>query len=422
MTIKAGIAVRDITPTRGEDLSGYALRKQGTTGVHDHLHSKWLCLSDGSTRVLLSGNDILGFSRTYADDVRRRIAAETGISASNIHLAATHTHSGPATADLRGCGRVSPAYLAWLKDQLVEGGKAAALARPKTVEMAVAAGRGKGSYNRRRGKDTPIDDTLTVLALRDAKTQKPVATVVNFACHAVVMGEGNVQVSADYPGVLQAAVEKQGAGTCIFLNGACGDVNPIVCHSVDFTDAQKMADGLAVEVARLTKKLQWTSDIGIFHYRRNVKLPVHKPTVAELKRRFADAKAAFKLSETLFADRFERYCKMVRENRFPKRLEVPVSVLGFGEQAGIVFLPAEVFNELGMRIREMAPWKHTFISGYTDGVAGYIPTRQQYEAGGYETWLAPLFYGLPEYDPSVGDVTLEAVRKLLDKAHLDLIF
>lgn len=422
MTLKASVATRDITPTHGEDLSGYAARKQGTTGVHDRLHSKWLCLDDGYQRVLLGGNDLLGFSRSFAADVRRRLAAETGMPASNIHLAATHTHSGPATADLRGCGSVSPAYLAWLRERLVEGGKAAAQARPRTVAMGVATGKGGGSFNRRRGRETPIDNTLSVLALRDAKTQKPVATLVNFNCHAVVMGAENVQVSADYPGALQAAVEKQAGGTCIFLQGACGDVNPVVCHSVDFRDVEKMGEGLAAEVARLMKRMTWTDNAPLFHARTTVKLPVHKPSVAELKKRFADAKAAFSLSETLFAERFDRYCRMVRENRFPRFAEAPVSVLGLGEQAGIVFLPAEVFNELGAQIRHMAPWKNTFVCGFTDGVVGYIPTRQQYELGGYETWLAPLFYGLPEYDPSVGNVALEAARKLLDKAHLALIF
>ncbi|HID91216.1 TPA: hypothetical protein EYP44_04570, partial [Candidatus Bathyarchaeota archaeon] len=50
---------------------------------------------------------------------------------------------------------------------------------------------------------------------------------MSFACHAVVMGPNNPLVSADFPWALNGCVEALTRGGSAFLNGECGDVNPL---------------------------------------------------------------------------------------------------------------------------------------------------------------------------------------------------
>ena len=72
-----------------------------------------------------------------------------------------------------------------------------------------------------------MDEALSVLYL-EALTGQPQAVMVNYAAHPVV-AMLLPPVSADYPGALAASVEDGLDGApCLFLNGACGNVNSSV--------------------------------------------------------------------------------------------------------------------------------------------------------------------------------------------------
>ncbi len=46
--------------------------------------------------------------------------------------------------------------------------------------------------------------------------------------------------------------------------------------------------------------------------------------------------------------------------------------------------PGELFVEFGLEIKEKSPFKHTFVVELANGYAGYIPTQQAFQEGGYE--------------------------------------
>ena len=55
----------------------------------------------------------------------------------------------------------------------------------------------------------------------------PIAVLVNYACHAVVLGPENLQYSADYPGEMARTVEAAYPGAvCLFVQGGAGNINP----------------------------------------------------------------------------------------------------------------------------------------------------------------------------------------------------
>ena len=107
----------------------------------------------------------------------------------------------------------------------------------------------------REGKPTdPVDHTLGVIAI-DGADGKPIATLVNFACHPVVLGPENLEISADYPGAMMAKVESAIGGQAMFVQGAAGDINPFWDKTAPadggFEQMKKMGESVAAEVLRV---------------------------------------------------------------------------------------------------------------------------------------------------------------------------
>ena len=52
-----------------------------------------------------------------------------------------------------------------------------------------------------------------------------------------------------------------------------------------------------------------------------------------------------------------------------------------------VGIPAEVFTEIGITIKEKSPFPVTIIVELANGCFGYLPTEKAFSEGGYETLL-----------------------------------
>ena len=76
-----------------------------------------LALRSGDCLLMLLSADVLGFTVQAADALRAEVARHVRaiplaipITEIAVTLAATHTHSAPASQPLRGCGAVSAAW------------------------------------------------------------------------------------------------------------------------------------------------------------------------------------------------------------------------------------------------------------------------------------------------------------------------
>ncbi|HLT93287.1 MAG TPA: hypothetical protein VKZ56_01940, partial [Membranihabitans sp.] len=73
----------------------------------------------------------------------------------------------------------------------------------------------------------------------------------------------------------------------------------------------------------------------------------------------------------------------------------------------IVGLPGEVFVELGLDIKNRSPYKYTFVIELTNTHIAYVPTREAFDRGGYETINSRLA-------PGGGEMMVESAVKLLN--------
>ncbi len=108
---KAGVAVANITPPVGVDMTGFGGRPSGAIGIHDDIFAKVLVLDDGNQQLVIVTSDLLSLDFDLVQRIRELIEANIGIPPENVMLNSSHTHSGPATITLRGLGERDEDYV-----------------------------------------------------------------------------------------------------------------------------------------------------------------------------------------------------------------------------------------------------------------------------------------------------------------------
>src|SRR5205085_1967147 len=73
----------------------------------------------------------------------------------------------------------------------------------------------------------PCDREVLVVRLDTNTDGSPLATLVNYACHATIMGPPNRLITPDYPGAMKRVVEHAVGGKCLFFQGSAGDQGPM---------------------------------------------------------------------------------------------------------------------------------------------------------------------------------------------------
>src|SRR4051812_49124458 len=173
----------------------------------------------------------------WTRDVRARAAAELGLDAGAVLIAATHTHSAQGQLFAYD-GPVGPALRALLEESegpcddglrtaLADGviaclRKALAQLRPARARAGWTDVAGIGSNRLVPGG--PVDPRCLYVAF-DALDDEPIAAIVHYACHPTVLAATDLVVSPDFPGVAIRRLDALLGGVHLFLNGALGDVS-----------------------------------------------------------------------------------------------------------------------------------------------------------------------------------------------------
>ncbi|MGQ9556319.1 MAG: neutral/alkaline non-lysosomal ceramidase N-terminal domain-containing protein [Anaerolineae bacterium] len=419
----AGFAKADITPSVGTDLTGYLARTNPSLGVHDPLYCRAFVLGDGDAQAALIQTDTLGFGLEYTRQVKQCLEAETGIPASNIMLAGTHTHSGPATVFLQDCGEIAISYLAELPEKIVATVRAAQ-ADLSLVEATISKVQVPGvAVNRRDRANGPVDEELTVLGLREP-TGAMRAAWLHFTCHAVVLGGDNRLISADFPGAACAAWEHETGVPCLYLQGPCGDINPIR-HGGSFIDVEETGAQLAQAAVNAVGQAEAISLEHLAVQSKRLRLPLGPlPSFADLvafreqqlagagevEDQFKQVQAKVSQAMVHWTERtIASYCSGLLKTE----VEVEIQCFELGDQL-LIAVPGELFVEFGLEAKRLAAQagKHALVIAYANGDIGYIPVPSSYGKGGYEVEWAYRYYGYPApLLPQAGELVWAAIAE-----------
>ena len=372
----AGTAKTKITPGVPIPMSGYGGRNDPFKGVHDDLFARVIVLSDGTNKAVLITTDLIGISNSIWEETTKRITKETGIKKEYILLSAVHNHSGPVIKvyDDEDSSAAVVAYIEELERKIVIATKDALKGM---VAASIGAGKGECKMNiNRRAPDgkgditlgqnpyAPCDHEVGVISVND-RSGNPVAIIVNWPCHGVVLGPRNYLITGDWPGAASRYVEEISGGKLIapVTIGASGDINPVYGPHIDFENNNAYAYGkdaigedLGKESMRVAKEIHTFTSGRITALQRVISLPAKEKESEDGK--FLQPKT-----------------------RQDDSLQVRLSAIKIGNII-LTGVSGEVFNQISVKMRNQSPYSFTFMITHCNGSSGYLVSEDAYPKAG----------------------------------------
>jgi hypothetical protein len=393
-TWKAGAAGAKITPETKMWMAGYAGRTKPAEGVELDLFAKALVVQDeaGSKWALVT-LDLIGVPRNVRLFLSEQVEKQFAIAPERLVLNASHTHSGPELRTDRANGADDPArhnaeataYTESLQKTILRLiGEASAHLAPATLQYSHArcgfamnrrTPNGKGGWNNFPNPDGPVDQTVPVLRVADAKG-KEIALVFGYNCHCTTLG--HQKFSGDYAGYAQQYLEEAHPGAvALFMNGCSGDQNPYPRHTRELAETHGRSLATAVEAALTTNLTPLGGKIRAAY--REIPLAYDTPpTREELAER---SRSKVKLD----ADHAARVLARLNETgSLPRDYPYPVQVVRLGDELTWVALGGEVVIDYDLRLKKEIHDPIVWVSGYSNDVMAYIPSLRVWKEGGYE--------------------------------------
>jgi neutral ceramidase len=336
--------------------------------------------------------DVLFTPRDLLDPVVEEISKATGIPAAHILINATHTHHAPSTGTVHGyqrdelfCRRMQRAIVAAVEE-------ANRRLAPARFYFRLGEESSVGQNSRLLLKDGtiywvgprddavrptgPFDPELPVLAFRDSK-EKLQALIFNHSTHTI--GTRTGRRSPGFYGLAAQELEQELGGTVCFLEGASGST-----HNLNLK-----ADEMVLRIKNAVRAALAQAE------------PMAAKRLAAVKRKFTyrvrkfdeareDAAVASYCTRRIgkgaegVIDVFRRQRKVLAPHQGEERTTW-LQVLLIGDVA-IVGVPAEFFTKLGQDIKRRSPFRYTYVAELANDWIGYLPDRQAFDLGGYQTW------------------------------------
>lgn len=429
-SFRAGASTTNITPPLGEGIVGNFGTPPPAAHVHDELHARTLVLDDGQKILAFVIADNVGINREVFDEAKSLIEEETGIPKEQVLMAATHTHSsisaGGSGEKRRGWNVDQPleGYQLFLARRMADGVR---IALNNLEPAQIGCGTGhlpQHVFNRRwKMKEKvlnpfgemdqvqfnpginnpnklepagPTDPEIAFLSVQSTEG-RPIALLANYSLH-YVGGVPKDHISADYFAVFSDKIQEllqadrqDPPFVGIMTNGTSGDVNninfrgPAEKHP-PYAKMKIVANDAANEVYKAYQEIQYQKWVSLDAAQSELTLAVRKPSPQMLE----GAKKISKQPETV---KTEHHLEKTYANRiiqiqeeWPDQIQTIMQVFRIGD-LGIAAIPFEVFTEIGLEIKSESPFSSTFTIELANGSYGYLPTPEQHQLGGYETWL-----------------------------------
>ena len=449
-TLHGGAARRTINPLLGTGKAGLRLFGSPIQAIESDLTATVLVLGDGETKVAIVATDLCVVSIAEGGRLRTAVADALRIPVSHVLLNLSHNHSAPALPEFMAMTdsveeipfrtRYEADLQQWLAEAAVE-----ADSRLQPVRIGCGWGESTiGVYRRetRDGRDVlgevpdhPIDSSVGVIRVDDLDGN-PIATLFRYSAHPVTVGSRSQVASADYPGPAREVIEQNLGGLALFLQGCGGNVNPRVGigYEVDCRDTKnRVGMDLGGEALKVAAGIRTNTKAGERRPLGNVPNILFTPWEQIDTSDTCTHLAAAETSVPLDYDELpsleqarailEHWQRTAEERRSGDALDWEiraaqkyehwarnlVAAVEHGRPTHELRLQAirvndivlsalnmEVFFETGLDIRARSPLPDTFVLGYTNGLFGYLPRREDYPDGG---WKVDGSYALPDLLP-----------------------
>lgn len=445
---RAGAAVSNITPNVGSSING-SMQDHKIRTIHDDTFAKSIVLDDGSTRLAVVVSDLCMIYREQLDAAKQRAKEFTGIPVENMLMSATHTHSAGtacsvfqsdpdpeylkllehriADAVIRANENLEPARIGWaVGHEPTQVFNRRWRMKPGTVITNPFGGTDQVKMNPGVGNPDllepagPIDPELPVVAIQSLEG-RPIALLANYSLH-YVGGTGPGEVSADYYGMfaqkmsdLMAVPGIQPPFVAIMSNGTSGNINNIDFRggqakpSGPYAQMKTVANTVAAEAYKTVQRIQYHDWVPLARQHKEISVGVRKPNQKDLERARQIMQAAegpnMKTMEEIYAR------ESILMSDFPDEKPIILQAFSIGDLA-IAAIPAEVFVEIGLELKDKSPFSTTFTISLANGYNGYLPTPEHHRLGGYETWRARSSYMEENASTKITQTLMELLHAL----------
>ena len=397
---RVGAAEKDITPPPGIPMWGYGARHdKPSEGMLDPLMAQAIVIAAGNDKVAIVGTDLgRGPTEAMMAIIRREIAEKAGIR--HVLISGSHSHHGPVIelVDEPGLGRgkfdTAVKYSQDLPHRLVE----VILGADKALVPAwigVATESVSLNRNRHTKREPKATDPMLAVICFDDYVGQPIAVLVNFAAHPVMTDEKLLRYSADYPGFLKKKVAAELATTCVFMQGAAGDMSPN--PNPGPWEPKSFGETVADHVIALARSVKTEAPahpsvkglVDTFHFKTRVDLK--------------DPRVAGIFERSYFPEITHTYVKL-----YGDALAAELNTVLLNGEIALVGGSGEFFCNHANRLKARSYVKHTFFFGYCNGHGMYFPTIEAASEGGYGA------------DPGVSLAELGAGERMMDKALINI--
>ena len=236
-------------------------------------------------------------------------------------------------------------------------------------------------------------------------------------------------ISADFPGMACDTVTRLTGAPCLYLQGACGNINSAKgidsrFHPVEpsHEPPRTLGTRLGCEIVRVWETVEThpVSSLGVTS--KMVSLPRMDwgsearalALVTTLEGELAKLRASEEVAQGRVywaerrLDQAQHALDSWRSGQPLAPVPAELQALRLGDFA-YATAPAEVFNEIGVEIKRRSPFADTFFLGYSNGSIGYVPVPEAYPEGGYEVEYAS------RVNPGAAGVITEGCLDLLQQ-------
>ena len=415
--LKVGTAKRCINPA--PELFPFALAFSGDeyAGVKEgqDIHVRCIVTDNGEKKIVFLGFELGGVP--FIERIHALLKEKYGIEKEDLLATATHNHSavrplgkggGPIPMPVDDSENMK-AYTEFVYKQVED---VIAEAFGKMVPARFGYGEDKSYINVNRDQhfydgywmqgqnwEGCSDKTVAVLKFVDEEG-KVIAGIVNYAVHSITNftqkdEDGKCKISCDFPGICSAWLEKHFGNDSVFIwqSGAAGNQNPVLAfashrydvNGVGYSDIGMIQPGAsyktcvvigeqhAVDALRAFDKANADCDeLTIKTGESIVELPgqtfpagvdraKHRLLVDNIHLEAIGWKPGMPLEKHLV-------------DMIPSEEKVPLrtQLILFGDEVAFYGMNCELYNEIGVLLKEASPYKHTIVATHTDYSIGYV--------------------------------------------------
>ncbi len=426
--LKAGVARVNVTPPYGTIINGDFLPNYANE-IHDSLYAKALAFDNGVQKFVFIVVDNMTLDALLDNEAKAIITRETGLTAGQVMISNTHSHSTGAVIETATV-QADMSYRIYMPGRIA---KAAAQALKNLQPAKIAWGHidvpkhvscrrwymkpgfpminpfgdeEKVWMNPPLGSeflDRPVSQTDPQVSFLAVKTldDKWIGILANYSTHYVGGVPANV-ISADYYGEVDVMLKsKLKAGNDfvgIMSNGTSGDVN-----TMDFKLTKNYPSGDYEKIKMIANEIT-DSIVKVLRGVRYIDRPEFRVSNGEsvIVRRQPSAKQLAWANERV---RTTEYTKLGTADKAsddikslyaldivkldfyePSSYKLKLQAIRIGD--GVIgTLPGEIFSETGLKLKKNSLFEYYFTISHANGQFGYVPPAEQFQLGGYETWL-----------------------------------